>query len=84
MQPIEYDKIGRMKYHPDFHKNQGKRFTPEENAYLCYWYGKDTVRDIGFALERTEVSISIRVGQMKKSGDFEYYRKLWKYMERIH
>lgn len=81
MQEVEYDIVGRMKYHPDFHPNQGKPFTPEENAYLCYWYEKDSARNICLALGRSETSLSSRIYQMKKKGDFEHYKNLWRYME---
>lgn len=82
MEPVKYDANGRMKYHPEYHPNQGKPFTPEENAYLCYWYERDSARDLCLALGRSETSLTTRIWQMKNTGDYEHYQNLWRYMMR--
>lgn len=65
-----------MKFHPDFHFNQGKLLTVSEAEYLCKFYGFDHIQTIAFALGRTEASLMCTVHQLKKNGEFEYYKNL--------
>lgn len=39
---LEYDKNGKLKYHPQFHTRQRRKYTLEELEYLCKFcsYGK--------------------------------------------
>lgn len=73
---VQYDRNGRMLYHPEFHPNQGKHFTVEELIYLCKFYDYDGPKYMSLALGRTEHTICEKVYQLKKSGKFEYYKKL--------
>lgn len=76
-QGIEYDKRGRLMYHPDFHPNQGKRFTDDETAYLCKFYETDSLKSLSLALGRLERSLEYRIAYLKKAGLFDYYRVKW-------
>ncbi|WP_419179340.1 DNA-entry nuclease [Gottfriedia acidiceleris] len=75
----EYDPRNRMLYHPDFHFNQGKKFTGEELEYLCKFYEYDLIRNMAFALGRTEVTIIKKVQSLKKQGLFWYYKNRNRY-----
>ncbi|WP_052523802.1 hypothetical protein [Geobacillus kaustophilus] len=77
--PIEYDRWGRMKYHPEFHHNQGKPFTESDLEYLCKFYEIDGPKSISLALGKTERTIRTKVDQLKKRGLYEYYKNLNKY-----
>ncbi|MGG3871414.1 DNA-entry nuclease [Brevibacillus laterosporus] len=72
-----YDRFNRMKYHPDFHTNQGKPWSTEELQYLCRFYDHDHGRAIAFALGRTETTLRTKVDLLKRKGMFEYYKHLW-------
>lgn len=76
-QGIEYDDRGRMLYHPEFHPNQGKRFSDEETAYLCKFYETDTLKSLSLALGRLEKSLEDRIAYLKKKSLFDYYRAKW-------
>ncbi|WP_255298416.1 DNA-entry nuclease [Brevibacillus dissolubilis] len=73
---IEYDEQGRMKYHPEFHPNHGKRFSIEELEYMCKFYEYDSVRTMALALGRTEATIASKVRELRQAGKFEYYKNL--------
>lgn len=75
----EFDQVGRMKFHPDFHPNTGKRFSEEEYEYLCKFACFDGLRSVAFALGRTEVSIQNQLQILMKQGKFGYYKRLDKY-----
>lgn len=74
---IEYDDRGRMKYHPDFHPNQGKRFTDEETAYLCRFYETDTLKSLSLALGRLERSLEYKIVNLRKRALIDYYKYKW-------
>lgn len=74
---IEYDKRGRLKYHPDFHPNQGKEFSDEELAYLCKFYEVDSLKSLSLALGRIEQTLTNKVVYLRKTGLFDYYKKKW-------
>ncbi|MED1919789.1 hypothetical protein P4V64_31415, partial [Bacillus thuringiensis] len=74
---VEYDNRGRLMYHPDFHPNQGKRFTDDETAYLCKFYGTDSLKSLSLALGRLEKSLEYRIAYLRKAGLFDYYRAKW-------
>lgn len=73
---ITYDKRNRIQYHPDFHPNQGKRYTLDELIYLCKFYETDGSRSMSFALGKTEAMIEIKVQSLKSSGQYEYYKNM--------
>ena len=65
---IEYDRSGRMKYNPEFHFNQGKSWTHEEEEYLIKWYDLIGMEEMSFALGRTEGTIADKVNRLRKRG----------------
>lgn len=76
---IEYDKLKRMKYHPDFHFSHGKPFSESDLEYICKYYEVDHSRTIGFAIGKTEQTIRTKVDQLRKQGLYEYYKNLNKH-----
>ncbi len=76
---IEFDKVGRIKLHPEFHPNHGKPFSESDLEYLCKYYEVDPIRTLAFALGRTEHTCTVRVWMLKKQGLFEYYKNLNKH-----
>ncbi len=76
---IQYDRHGRMMYHPEFHPNHGRRMTEEELEYLCKYCEVDSWRHLSFALGRTEHTLRSKVNSLKKRGLYEYYKKLNKH-----
>lgn len=76
---IQFDKWGRMLYHPEFHPNHKQPFTEEELEYLCKYWEHDGRRSMSFALGRPEHSLAVTVARLKKEGLFEYYKNLNKH-----
>jgi len=75
----EYDRVGQMKYHPEFHKNHKKSFTESDLEYLCKFYDVDGAKLISMALGRTEAAVRSKLSNLKKRGLFEYYKNLNKH-----
>ena len=65
----------RMKYDPDIHNNRNKSYTTDDIMFICSRWDFDKKRDIAYATGRTEASLTRLVGALKKSGEFESYRK---------
>jgi hypothetical protein len=76
---LRFDKQGRMLYHPDFHPNQGKRYTEEELEYLCRFCHYDDLRSLSFALGRPETGVATQITKLRKAGKFGYYKRLNKH-----
>jgi hypothetical protein len=76
---VEYDRWGRMKYHPEFHHNHGKPFTESDLEYLCKFYEIDGPLSISLALGRTQKIIMNKVSELKKQGLYDYYKNLNKH-----
>lgn len=79
MQTIEYDGLGRMKYHPEFHQNYKKPFTEEELEYMCKYWHLDDSKTMALALGKTETATTQKMSDLKRRGLCEYYRNLNKY-----
>jgi|SRR5690606_2431413 len=75
----EYNAVGYMKYNPSFHPNHRKPFTDEELEYLCKFAERDTIKQIAFALGKTEATIAAKLATLRQNGLYEYYRKRRKY-----
>lgn len=75
-QPVKYDRWGRMKYHPDYHPNQGKDYTTQELSYICKHYIRGNVKTLSFDVGRTEHSIRQRINMLRKNGEFNHYKNL--------
>ncbi|WP_154655270.1 DNA-entry nuclease [Pontibacillus halophilus] len=65
-----------MKYHPDFHPNYGKPYTNSDYEYMCKFFVVDGANLLGMALGRPPKSISTTVGLLKRTGLFDYYKKV--------
>lgn len=74
---IEYDEDGRLKYHPDFHTEQGKQFTTMEIAYLCKFLDTDDLKSLSFALGRTEQVLYNMIATIKKNNLFDHFVQTW-------
>lgn len=74
---IEYDKQGRMKYHPDYHFAHQKHFTEEELLYLCFFYEKDDALTLSFALGKTTMTLADKKKNLVKAGTFGKYKRQW-------
>jgi DNA-binding MarR family transcriptional regulator len=74
--PIEYDRQGRMKYHPDYHHNHNKPYTMKELSYICKHYKRGQVKSLALALGRTEHSIRVLVNKLRRDGLFEQYKNM--------
>lgn len=64
----EYDRYGRMKYHPEYHPNQNKSWTTTDQKYLIQNYEKDGPAMVAAALGRTIGVIMTRAYELRKSG----------------
>lgn len=72
----EYDDAGRMKYHPDFHANNGKRWSEYDKWYLCKFYETDGIKKISLALERTEGTVTQQYMTLQRKGEVEKYKNM--------
>ncbi|MEK3955395.1 DNA-entry nuclease [Psychrobacillus sp. FSL K6-1464] len=77
--PIEYDRFGQMKYHPEYHENHRKPFSEPELEYMCKYWHLDSTKTMSLALGKTETTISQKVNELNKSGLFQYYKNLNKH-----
>ncbi|WP_055108938.1 MULTISPECIES: hypothetical protein [Paenibacillus] len=77
---IQYDNLGRMMYHPEFHEKHGQRFTEDELSYLCKFYKHDGRRAMSFALGKTERVVQNKYLELKKRGLISYYQSLQHYV----
>lgn len=68
MSRIEYDRYGRMKYHPDFHQRQGQPWTTIDVRFLVDNYYKIGPEEASFALSRTIHSVMQMVYELRKKG----------------
>lgn len=67
----------RLTYHPEMCLRHYHAFTTKELAYLCYWYGNVSSREIALALGRTQKSILNKAERLKKSGQFDSYKRMY-------
>lgn len=77
--PVEYDSTRRMKYHPDFHANNGNPWSEEELEYLCKYGDYDNLNTISLALERTYGTVAQKKKILKADGLYDYYKNLNKH-----
>ncbi len=74
---IEYTKSNRrMRYNPEFHPNHGKPFTTGDLIYMCSMWDSMKKANIAMALGRTHSTILTKAYELRKSGLFDYYKKL--------
>ena len=77
---IEYDRFGRMKYNPEFHKRSGMIWNKDELDYLINWYDKIGAEEMSFALERPITSVAQKVNILRGRGVMQ---KPTKYMRHV-
>lgn len=65
---VTYDINGRMKYHPEYHANQGTAWTTTDQKYLIDNYTIIGPEGISFALGRTIHTIMARAYELRKRG----------------
>ena len=74
------DRMGenyRLRYHPGLCSRHYCNYTTGELSYLCYWYGQVSSREIALALGRTQKSILNKAERLKKSGQFDEFRRMY-------
>ena len=76
MSGIQYDRHGRMVYNPEFHPNHRKPFTTDDLIYLCKYNDVDGPKLMSMALGKTEMTVANKVTNLRKSGQYEYFRSL--------
>jgi hypothetical protein len=76
---VQYDSCGRMLYHPDFHENQGKKWSEEDMEYVCKFAGIDDLETLAMALGRTKATVAEKLSMLRKQNRFERYKNLNKY-----
>lgn len=70
-------KNGRLSYDPQICTRHYQGYTTKELAYMCYWYGNVSSREIALALGRTQKSVLNKVEKLKISGQFDDYRRMY-------
>ncbi len=75
----EFDKDGFLKFNPEYHENTGSHYDEEELEYLCKYVEVDGIKKMSMALGRTPHSVKQKVHDLRKIGEFEYYRTLNKH-----
>jgi|GEM_PF-1400546 len=73
---VQYDRLGRIKYNPQIHKNHGKEYTVSELAYLCKYYQKGNTKTLSMDLGRTETSIQYQLSKLRRTGQFDFFKNL--------
>ncbi len=66
----------RLKYSQEMCERHYKPFTTNELVYLCQYYGNISSRELAMALGRTQKAILNKISKMKKSGEYEFYKKI--------
>jgi len=70
------DKGDRILYDKNLHENRGRTWLFSELVYLCSMHKKKKIRIIALFLERTEGSCVTKIMDLKKSGDYERYKRI--------
>ena len=64
----QYDKFGRMKFHPDYHERHKAPWTNHEEEYLIENYVKMGPERISLALGRTIGVVMTRAYELRRDG----------------
>jgi len=64
----EYDQLGRMKYHADYHPKHKKPWSCGDERYLIENYEKDGPEMVAAALGRTIGVVMTRACELRKAG----------------
>lgn len=74
---VEYSKTNkRMKYNNEFHDKHGQPWTVQELSYLCKMYSSMKKEDLSMALGRTHSTVLNKAYDLKRKGQFDYYKDL--------
>lgn len=65
---IEYDRFGRMKYNPEFHRKNGQPWSKNDLEYLINWYDKIGPEEMSFALERPITAVMQKAKVLRYEG----------------
>lgn len=65
---IQFDAHGRMRYHPDFHPNQGRYWTTVDQQFLIDNYARIGPEECSLALGRTIHTIMQKAYSLRKAG----------------
>ncbi|WMJ79567.1 hypothetical protein RBU49_11770 [Clostridium sp. MB40-C1] len=68
----------RMNYNSEFHDKHAQSWTLKDIIYLCGMWGTAKIRDISLALGRTEGACMTKAYDLKRKGEFNRYKKLFK------
>ncbi|WP_024614652.1 hypothetical protein [Clostridium sp. Ade.TY] len=66
----------RLRYNPELHENNGKRWTDEELQYLCQMRPTMKYKDLSLALGRTQGVCASKYYYIKKAGLVDYYKNI--------
>ncbi len=66
--PVQFDRHGRMQYHPEIHARHGKPWTTHEQKYLIDFYYVIGNTQMSFDLERPMTAIAQKVCYLRKIG----------------
>lgn len=75
--PYEFDAYGRIKYHKDYHPNNGRRWSYEDLAYLATFYEIDGRHSMALALGRTDSTVGDKYYELKAKGQLEAYQRFY-------
>lgn len=76
---IEYTSSNhRMVYNPEYHDKHGQPWTLKDLIYLCGMWHSTKIKNIALALGRTEGTCMFKVYTLRKSGDFDRYKNMFK------
>lgn len=76
---LKYDRFGRIAYNPELHDKQGKPWSEEDKEYLCKYESIDELETVAMALGRTRGTVAETLKNIRKNGQFEYYKNLNKF-----
>lgn len=66
--PVQYDRQGRMRYHPAYHPRHKKPWTTTEQRYLIDNYANDGAVSVSLALGRTTGVVMTRAFELRQKG----------------
>lgn len=68
MEPVTFDKYGRMCFHPEFHAKSNAPWTTLDQKYLIDNYELVGPEEISLSLERTIYSVITKAAHLRKAG----------------
>lgn len=65
---IQFDAHGRMRYHPEFHPNQGRYWTNVDQQFLIDNYARIGPEECSLALGRTIHTVMQKAYRLRQQG----------------